>query len=106
LFQLGYEIDPARRERFMEAMVRMQHALRAVEGQQFAVWEDPRHPNRFYECLECHDLSTLERLMAEGGLLPDLAAELEACRPTNGWVVRRAWWGVGETAGRLPRGTA
>jgi hypothetical protein len=108
LLQLGYEIDPAQRVRFMTAMAKMQDVLRDIEDHTFAVWEDPRHPNRFYECLECRDVETLDRLMAVDGPLPRLVADVEACRPRNGWIVRRAWWGVGGRPGRraLTRGTA
>jgi hypothetical protein len=94
LLQLGYEIEPSQRVKFLAAVGRMQEALEGLEGQTFTVWEDPRHPNRFYECLECRDLAGLDRLLAVDGPLPRLAADVEACRPANGWVVRRAWWGL------------
>lgn len=95
LLQLGYEIEPGERVHFLAAVTRMQEALRGMEGHTFTVWEDPRHPNRFYECLECRDLAALDRLMALDDPLPELAAEVEACRPPDGWIIRRAWWGIG-----------
>jgi hypothetical protein len=98
LFQLGYEIEPSHRARFLAAVTEMQAHLQVIEGQSLTVWEDPRHSNRFYECLECRDLAALDRLVAVDGPQADLAAEVEACRPRNGWIVRRAWWGVGPTA--------
>jgi len=100
LLQLGYEIEAGRRRRFLAAAARMQEALQATEGQTFSVWEDPRHPNRFYECLECRDGRALDRLTAMGGPLSELAADIEACRPASGWVVRRAWWGLRRPAVR------
>ncbi|MFB3818553.1 MAG: hypothetical protein ACE147_12865 [Candidatus Methylomirabilales bacterium] len=100
LLQLGYEIEAARRANFLAAVGRMQEALEGVEGQTFTVWEDPRHSNRFYECLECRDLRALERLLALNGPLQRLAGEVEACRPANGWVVRRALWGLSPHAPR------
>jgi len=105
LLQLGYEIDPKERVRFLAALGDMQRALGEVEGLRFAAWEDPRHLNRFYECLECRRLQALDRLTDLTGPLPGLAAEIEACRPADGWIVRRAWWGAlrdREEAGRQP----
>jgi hypothetical protein len=94
LLQLGYEIETSKRTRFFGAVTKMQETLTGLAGQTFTVWEDPRHPNRFYECLECRDLSALDRLIGADGPLRQLAAEVEACRPPDGWVVRRAWWGM------------
>jgi hypothetical protein len=102
LLQLGYEIEASQRANFLAAVARMQEALEGVEGQAFTVWEDPRHSNRFYECLECRDLRALERLLALNGPLQRLAAEVEACRPANGWVVRRALWGLSPQPPRRP----
>jgi hypothetical protein len=104
LLQLGYEIEPSQRANFLGAVGRMQEALEGMQGQTFTVWEDPRHSNRFYECLECRELRALERLLALNGPLQRLAAEVEACRPANGWVVRRALWGLSPLASRRPPG--
>jgi hypothetical protein len=94
LMQLGYEIAPSRRAEFLELMREMQRILVGLEGQTYSVWEDPRHPNRFYELLACHRLGTLDRLTRSQGELSDLAARVEACRVPGRPVLRRAWWGV------------
>lgn len=104
LLQLGYEIAPAHRVRYLELMRQMRDALNGVEGQTYSVWEDPRHPNRFYELLACHRPTVLERLAAIEGPLPRLAKEIEACRPPNGPILRRVWWGIPETSDVLASG--
>jgi hypothetical protein len=92
--QLGYEIAPEQRVEYLELMREMQRILSEADGQTYSVWEDPRHPNRFYELLTCHRLVALDRLTRSQGELPGLAAQVEACRVPGRPVLRRAWWGV------------
>ena len=94
LMQLGYEIAPERRMEYLELICEMQRILGAADGQAYSVWEDPRHPGRFYELLTCHRLAALDRLTRSQGELPGLAARVEACRAPGRPVLRRAWWGV------------
>ena len=94
LMQLGYEIAPEQRVEYLELMREMQRILGEADGQTYSVWEDPRHPNRFYELLTCHRLVALDRLTRSQGELPGLAAQVEACRVPGQPVLRRAWWGV------------
>jgi len=94
LMQLGYEIAPEQRAEYLELMREMQRILSVADGQTYSVWEDPRHPNRFYELLTCHRLVALDRLTRSQGELPGLAAQVEACRVPGRPVLRRAWWGV------------
>jgi hypothetical protein len=110
MLQLGYEIAPEHRGRYVELIRGMQQALAKLDGQSFAVWEDPRHANRFYEALTCHRPSTLDRLTRNPGELAALAAGIEACRAPGRPVLRRAWLGVlpeaKHSAGRPLPGTS
>jgi hypothetical protein len=94
LMQLGYEIAPERRMEYLELMCEMQRILGMGDGQTYSVWEDPRHPDRFYELLTCHKPAALDRLTRSHGELSGLAARVEACRAPGRPVLRRAWWGV------------
>ena len=94
LMQLGYEIAPEQRVEYLELMREMQRILSEADGQTYSVWEDPRHPNRFYELLTCHRLVALDRLTSSQGELPGLATQVEACRVPGRPVLRRVWWGV------------
>lgn len=94
MLQLGYEIAPEHRGRYVDLIRGMQQALARLDGQSFAVWEDPRHANRFYEVLMCHRPSALDRLTRNPGELAALAAGIEACRVPGRPVLRRAWLGV------------
>jgi hypothetical protein len=107
MLQLGYEVSPEHRGRYLELVRGMRQAMGRLDGgQSYAVWEDPRHANRFYEVLTCQRLSTLERLLRYPGELGAMAAGIEACRVPRRPVLRRTWWGVvpepGEN-GRPPR---
>jgi len=94
MFQLGYEIALEHRGRYQELIQGMRQALSRIDGHTYAVWEDPRHPNRFYEVLVCRRPSALERLTRAQGELAGLAAGIEACRIPGRPVLRRTWWGV------------
>jgi len=94
LMQLGYEIAPEQRVEYLELMREMQRILSEADGQTYSVWEDPRHPNRFYELLTCHRLVALDRLTSSKGELPGLATQVEAYRVPGRPVLRRVWWGV------------
>jgi len=104
LMQLGYEIAPERRREFLRLVREMQRVLNEVGGQVHSVWEDPRHPNRFYEVVVCHRLEDLDLLTSERSELAGLDAEIEACWLPGRPVLRRAWWGVfPERAAAAPR---
>ncbi len=92
MLQLGYEVKPEMRPRYLELVGKMLDGMESLDGQRYTVWEDPRHPNRFYELLVCHRPGTLDRLMARDWHLAEIAAEIEACRAPHGPVFRRAWW--------------
>lgn len=92
MLQLGYEVKPDLRPRYLELIGKMQASMRSLDGQSYTVWEDPRHPNRFYELLVCFRPGALDRLMARDWRLAEIAGELEACRTPRGPVFRRAWW--------------
>lgn len=94
LLQMGYEITPARRRRFLGLAREAQEILRGIEGQTYTVWEDPGHPNRFYELLVCRRLEVLDQLASAHGPLPKLAEEIEACRVPSGFSLHRAWLGA------------
>jgi hypothetical protein len=94
LMQLGYEIAPERRREFLRLVREMQRVLNEVDGQAHSVWEDPRHPNRFYEVVVCHRLEDLDLLTSDRSELAGLDAEIEACWLPGRPVLRRAWWGV------------
>jgi hypothetical protein len=94
LLQMGYEIAPSQRARFLELARQVQRVLSMIDGQAYTVWEDPKHPNRFYEVLVCRRLAALNHLAATDGPLARLAEELEACRLPGGVILRRAWCGV------------
>lgn len=107
LLQLGYEIAPRRREEFLGLIREMQRALRELGGQVHSVWEDPRHPNRFYEIVVCRRLADLDLLTSERSELAGLDARIEACWLPGRPVLRRAWWGVFPDRGAdTPRPTA
>lgn len=94
LLQMGYEVAPARRRRYLELLREVQEILRRVEGQTHTVWEDLAHPHRFYELLACRRVEILDQLAATDGPLATLAEEIEACRVPDGFTLRRAWWGA------------
>ena len=94
LLQLGYEIVPSRREEFLGLMREMQVALNELNGHVYSAWEDPRHPNRFYEVVVCHGLEALDLLTNDRSELAGLDAKIEACWLRGRPVLRRAWWGV------------
>jgi hypothetical protein len=94
LLQLGYDVSPRRRREFLRLMREMQRALGEVEGQFHSVWEDPKHPNRFYEVVVCDSRESLDVLMGDRSELAGLAARIEACWVPGRPVVRRTWWGV------------
>jgi hypothetical protein len=95
MLQLGYEVSPEHRGKYLELVRGMRYAMGRLDGgQSYAVWEDPRHANRFYEVLICPRLSTLDRLLRYPGELGAMAAGIEACRAPGRPVLRRTWWGV------------
>jgi len=94
LLQMGYEISPSRRRRFLRLARDAQGILRDLEGQTYTVWEDPSHPNRFYELLVCRRIEVLERLADAASPLSKLAEEIEACRVHSGFSLHRAWLGA------------
>jgi hypothetical protein len=94
LLQMGYEITPSRRRRFLALAREAQEVLREIEGQAYTVWEDPGHPNRFYEMLVCRRLEVLDQLASVHGPLPKLAEAIEACRVPSGFSLHRAWLGA------------
>jgi hypothetical protein len=91
LLQMGYEVTPSRRRRFLGLARKAQEILHGIEGQTYTVWEDPGHPNRFYELLVCRQLEVLDQLASTHGGLPKLAEEIEACRVPSGFSLHRAW---------------
>ncbi len=105
LLQLGYEIAPKHRREFLRLMREMHRVLNEVDGNVHSVWEDPRHPNRFYEIVACDRPEALDNLTRDRSELAGLDSEIEACWLPGGPVVRRAWWGVlpnrGSDAARL-----
>jgi hypothetical protein len=94
LLQMGYEITPAHRRRFLALAREAQEILQGIEGQTYTVWEDPGHPNRFYELLVCRRLEVLDQLASSDGPLPKLAEQIEACRVPSGFSLHRAWLGA------------
>jgi hypothetical protein len=94
LLQLGYEIAPRRREEFLGLIREMHLALNGLDGHVYSAWEDPRHPNRFYEVVVCHRLEALDLLTSDLSELAGLDAKIEACWLPGRPVLRRAWWGV------------
>jgi|WetSurMetagenome_2_1015567.scaffolds.fasta_scaffold04388_4 hypothetical protein len=102
LMQLGYEIAPDRRGEFLNLLREMQGILNDVEGHAHSVWEDPRHPNRFYELVICHRLDALDLLTSGRSELAGLDAKIEACWLPGRPVLRRAWWGVLPARGARP----
>lgn len=94
LLQMGYEISPPRRRRFLALAREAHEILNGVEGQSYSVWEDPGHPNRFYEFLVCRRVEVLDELALAHGPLPKLAEQIEACRVRTGYSFHRAWVGA------------
>lgn len=94
LLQMGYEIAPSQRIRFLTLIREMQGVLYGVAGQTYTVWEDPAHSNRFYELLVCRQVGVLDHLEAGDGALARLTEQIEACRVPDGFVQRRVWWGA------------
>ncbi len=103
LLQMGYEISPSRRRRFLGLAREAQEILRDIEGQTYTVWEDPGHPNRFYELLVCRRLEVLDQLASAHGPLPKLAEEIETCRVPSGFTLHRAWLGALPEAHGVPQ---
>ena len=105
LLQLGYEISPRRREEFLGLIREMGLALNDLGDRVYSAWEDPRHPNRFYEVVVCRSLETMELLTSARSELAGLDARIEACWRPGRPVMRRAWWGIfperGEEEARL-----
>lgn len=99
LLQLGYEIMPSRRKVFLGLIREMQRALNELDHDVYSAWEDPRHPNRFYEVVVCRSLETLELLTSERSQLADLDADIEACWRPGRPVFRRAWWRIASQRG-------
>jgi hypothetical protein len=91
LLQMGYEIAPSQRIRFLGLVREMREVLRSVQGQMYTVWEDPAHPNRFYELLVCRHVGVLDHLTAGDGPLARLTEQIEACRAPDGFFLRRVW---------------
>ena len=91
LLQMGYEIAPSQRIRFLDLVREMREVLRGVQGQMYTVWEDPAHPNRFYELLVCRQVGVLDHLTAGDGPLARLTEQVEACRAPDGFFLRRVW---------------
>jgi hypothetical protein len=102
LLQLGYEIAPDRRPEFLAVIREMQDILNGLDGHTHSVWEDPRHPNRFYELVICHRLDALDRLTKDRSELAGLDARIEACWLPGRPVLRRAWWGAFPARGARP----
>lgn len=94
LLQMGYEIAPSRRRRFLRLARDAQGILRDLEGQTYTIWEDPSHPNRFYELLVCRRTEVLERLADAASPLSRLAEEIETCREHSGFRLHHAWLGA------------
>jgi hypothetical protein len=94
LLQLGYDVAPSHRLRYLELVRQMRQALERAEGLTYSAWEDPRHPHRFYELLACKRLAALDVLTANDGALTILGDEIEACRLPAGLTRRRIWWAV------------
>jgi len=94
LLQLGYEIMPSRREEFLGLIREMHLALNDLRDQVYSAWEDPRHPNRFYEVVVCRRLETLDLLTSDRSELAELDAAIEACRRPGRPVLRRVWWRI------------
>jgi hypothetical protein len=94
LLQLGYEISPRHREEFLELIREMGLALNDLGDRGYSAWEDPRHPNRFYEVVVCRNLETMELLTSTRSELAGLDAKIEACWRSGRPVMRRAWWGI------------
>lgn len=94
LLQLGYEISPSRRAEFLGLIREMGLALKDMGDRVYTAWEDPRHPNRFYEVVVCRSLETMELLTSARSELAGLDARIEACWRSGRPVMRRAWWGI------------
>lgn len=92
LLEMGSDIAPSNRGRFLELIRQMQEILGDTEGQTYTVWEDPAHPNRFYELLVCRQAGILDQFTATEGPLAQLADEIEACRVPGEFVLQRVWW--------------
>ena len=94
LLQIGYEIAPDHRSCFLALARQAQEVLRGSDGQPYTVWEDPGHPNRFYELLVCRRLEVVDQLASADGPLSKLAEQIEACRVPSGFRLNRAWLGA------------
>jgi hypothetical protein len=94
LLQLGYAIAPSRREEFLGLIREMHLALNGLDDQVYSAWEDPRHPNRFYEVVLCRRLEVLDLLTSESSELAGLDARIESCWLPGQPIALRAWWGV------------
>ena len=94
LLQLGYDVAPSHRQRYLELVRQMRQALEKADGLTYSAWEDPRHPHRFYELLTCKRSAALDVLTATDGPLAILGEEIESCRLPSGLTLRRIWWAV------------
>jgi hypothetical protein len=99
LMQLGSEIASARRTDYLRLTREVRQILDGTGGRTYSVWEDPRHPNRFYELLICRRLDSLDLLSDGSGELAALTARIEACRLPGRQVQRRVWWAAIPEAG-------
>ena len=91
LLQVGCEIRPNRRGRFLMLTRATQEILAESEGQIYTVWEDPANPNRFYTLLVCRRLEVLDQLGSGHHPLSKVAQEIEASRVPAGFSLHRAW---------------
>jgi hypothetical protein len=94
LLQLGYDIAPSRRTEFLGLIGEMHVALNDLGDDVYSAWEDPRHPNRFYEVVVCRRLETLDLLTSDRSELANLDAGIEACWRPGRPILRRAWWRI------------
>ncbi len=94
LLQLGYDVSPGRRNEFLGLIREMGLAPSHLGDRAYTAWEDPRHPNRFYEVVVCRSLETMDLLTSARSELAGLDARIEACWRPGRPVMRRAWWAV------------
>ncbi len=94
LLQMGYDIMPIRRRRFLALAREMRAILGGNAGQPYTVWEDAGHPNRFYALLVFRRLEVLDQLASTHGPWPKLAEEIEACRVPSGFSLYRTRLGA------------
>ena len=49
IFSVSYEIDPEKRDEYLELMKKVREQIREVTGQDYTVYEDSRRPNLMSE---------------------------------------------------------